>query len=348
MQPAPPTPAEFRELVEAAIRFRESTPWEQVADDQVFGVLDPEADEIGYASIVGQQGLTHGLTLFPGQSGLASLRRMQFELLPENRDDVLLEMRSLLCTYEPTTTLGSRDRLLLELAGFELRRGEVWPCFVSHEPGYGSWTVNGAEARLLTIALDQALLMARALAQDSLLLDRGHPGEFLVRTPVDLPASGAWTDCWMRPPDTRDIRASQLDELTSARLARLPRIADCEWEVDAMTGLGLFAERPSVRPCVLRTLTIIERGSGFMHNSDAFPAPDFVRDVARLFTERVLSIGYRPRRILVRDYDLRELLAEVAKSMDCKLLRVQYLPRIEAAQKLLREHMNERRDAASR
>ncbi len=115
-----------------------------------------------------------------------------------------------------------------------------------------------------------------------------------------------------------------------------------------MTGLGRLAERPSVRPRVLRTLTIIERGSGFMHDTDALPAPDFVRDVTRLFAERVLSIGHRPRRILVRDYDLRQLLAGVAKSMDCKLLRVHCLARIEAAQELLREHMNELRASQSR
>jgi len=348
MQPAPPTPAEFHELVEAAIRFREVAPWQHVADDQVFGVLDVERDEVAYASILGQQNFAHGLSLFPGATGLASLRRMQFELLPEDTDDILLEMRSLICVYAPTAGLGQRDRLLLELAGFELQLSEVWPYFISHEPGYASWTVSGAEARLLRTALEQALIMAQALAQDPTLLERGHPGEFLVRAPDDPPASGAWTEWWMRPPDTRDLRAPALDELTSARLSRLPRVTNCEWEVDAMTGLGHLAERPSVRPRVLRTLTIIERGSGFMHDTDALPAPDFVRDVTRLFVDRVLSIGHRPRRILVRDYDLRQLLAGVAKAMDCKLLRIQYLPRIESAQQLLRERMNARRAAALR
>jgi hypothetical protein len=337
MQPASPSPAELRELVEAAIRFRDAEPWSHVTDDQVFGLLDPEQDELGYVCIAGHSGLEQGLNVFPGPEGHRTLLRMQHEWLPEDTDDMLLVVRNILCTFMQPADLLDIDRQLLRTAGVAPRSGASWPQFISHEPGYASWTVNGAEARLLRAAFEQSLIVARRLERDPDLLERGMPGEYLVRAIDDEGAPGSWTDCWMRPPRTRDLRAPDLDDVTAGRLARLPLAENREWEVDAVTGIGRLAESAAVRPRVLRTLTVVERGSGYMHGAEVFEAPDFAAQVAGLFIRLVLSIGHRPRRILVRDYHLRNLLARAAKAMDCRLQRVLYLPLIERAQALLRE-----------
>ena len=342
MQPAPPTSAEIHALVESANRFREAAPWLHVSDEQVFGILDPEHDEIAYAVISGPPAIACGLSLFPGSAGLATLRRMQFELLPDDTDDLLIQTRSLICAFTSSETLEPRDRRFLEGAGLRLHRGESWPYFISHEPGYGSWTVSGAEARLFRIALDQSLVMAEAIMDDPTLLEQGSPGEFLVRVLEDESAIGAWSGRWMRPPDTRDLCPPKLDEVTAARLARMPFAEAREWEVDAVTGMGLLAEGESVRPRVLRVLTVIERGTAYMHDAEVLEAPEFNDRVAGLFVEQALAIGYRPRRILVRDYALRNLLARVARAMNSKLFRLQYLPLIEQAQTLLRERRRTR------
>ncbi len=327
----PPTASELRDLIAAALRFRDAAPWKTVADDRIFGVLDRTRGEIVYVSILGQGGLVRGLTLYPGARGLMTLNRIQFDRLPAEPDDLLVEMRSIVCMFVPAAMATPDDRKLLRESGVVSVRAKLLPQFVSYEPGYAPWTVSGAEARLLTICIDQALVMARELAADPDLLEVDHPARHLVRVPAGAPGEEEWVSQWRSRPLTRDVRPPGLDEVTLARLAQLRRDSTAEWEVDAFTGLGVIAETRSTRPRVLRTLMILDRSSNYIHAADPIEAPDLVAGVTARFARHALQIGCSPKRILVRDYTLRILLAPVAKAMGCKLLRLGYLPGIEAA-----------------
>lgn len=335
--PAEPSPIEARTLVDAAERFRRAAPWRRIRDEQVFGLIDPETNELALSVICGGEGLLRGLSLFPGTAGWTTLARMQFETFPEDTDTMLLETRWLSCHFVPRSILGRRDRDLLERAEHRARRASELPQFVSYEPGYASWSVSGAEARLLRMALEQSLVVAAAVREDPDLLLRCHPGEYLVRV-RDNTNPEHWTHTYRRPPNTRDIRSPALDELTKARLARLP-VSEREWEVDAITGAGHIAEHEGTRPRVLRTLVVLDRETGYMHGADAFEAPDFHQRVVELFIARVLAIGERPRRILVRDHALRELISVVAKALGSKLLRIHYARWLDEAEQSLRSAM---------
>jgi hypothetical protein len=331
MNLTPPTPSEFHDLVVAALRFRDAAPWKSVGDDQVFGILDRASDEIVYVSILGNGGLEFGVTLFPGGEGLKTLDWMQFDLLPADTHELLLQIRSIACVFVPSTRMTPQDRRLLREAGFTRGRAGLMPQFVSYLPGFASWTVSGAEARLLVTCMAQSLAMVRELAEDPDLLERGHPGEYLVRVPVGPPGEPEWVSRWLPRPITRDLRPPALDEVTLARLSQLPRAPLEEWEVDAITGLGLIAESPSARPRVLRSLMILDRKSLFIHTAEPIEAPALEATVTARFARQALRLGRSPKRILVRDYTIRRLLAPVAQAMDCKLLKVGRLPGIAAA-----------------
>jgi hypothetical protein len=331
MNLAPPTAFELRDLVEAALRYRDAAPWRTVADDQIFGVFDRERGEIVYLSILGQGGLVRGLTLFPGTQGLLTLDLIQFELLPTDPDEGLLRMRSIGCMFVPASMATPDDRKVVRDSGVACGRAKLLPQFVSYEPGYAPWTVSGAEARLLTTCLDQALVVARELAADPDLLEENSPRQHLVRVPAGALGEEEWMSQWRSRPLTRDVRPPALDEVTLARLAQLPREPMAEWEVDAFTGLGVIAESRTTRPRVLRTLMLLDRTSGFIHAAEPIEAPELEASVTDRFVRQALRVGHSPRRILVRDYTLRCLLAPAARAMGCKLLRLGHLPGIEAA-----------------
>lgn len=48
-----PSLDEWRALYEAAIRFKELAPWQWMEELDIFGILNPESGEIGFASIMG-------------------------------------------------------------------------------------------------------------------------------------------------------------------------------------------------------------------------------------------------------------------------------------------------------
>lgn len=122
------------------------------------------------------------------------------------------------------------------------------------------------------------------------------------------------------------------------RLRQLPRGPFDDWEGAAVTGLGTTSEGPRVRPQVLLALLVVERDTDFVLIADAIAAPRLEAEFGRRFVAQVLALGLRPRRILVNQIGLRELVAPIAKAMDGKLLGVQYLPGVDRASEDIHVH----------
>jgi hypothetical protein len=51
-----PTNEQWRRLYEAAVGVKELAPWEWMTETDVFGVQDPETQEIGFVSVMGALG----------------------------------------------------------------------------------------------------------------------------------------------------------------------------------------------------------------------------------------------------------------------------------------------------
>ena len=71
-----PTPEEWRRLYRAAAEFCRCGPWVWMADDELFGVCDPESGEVGYCSVMGQLGEVFALGVFLGAEGYSGYRRL--------------------------------------------------------------------------------------------------------------------------------------------------------------------------------------------------------------------------------------------------------------------------------
>lgn len=46
----------WRDLYEAAMRFKHLRPWETLYDSDIFGIRDPETGDTGYACVLGELG----------------------------------------------------------------------------------------------------------------------------------------------------------------------------------------------------------------------------------------------------------------------------------------------------
>lgn len=57
------------------------------------------------------------------------------------------------------------------------------------------------------------------------------------------------------------------DELTAARLGRLPLDERAEWEIALATGAGALQPTPSQRPELMLTCYVIDRVSSFIHHA---------------------------------------------------------------------------------
>src|SRR5215475_13478923 len=65
-----PTIEEWGRLYAAAGRVKEMAPWKWMIEDEVFGVRNPERDEVGFVSVMGAGGEHFAVALYQGAVAL--------------------------------------------------------------------------------------------------------------------------------------------------------------------------------------------------------------------------------------------------------------------------------------
>ena len=125
----------------------------------------------------------------------------------------------LMVSFEDRQLLDTPDRDISKAGGLMFRGRNAWPLFRSYLPGYEPRFLTAAEARRLTVALAQALLVAERLDENPALLPEPMPnGKYLVRVPTRGDGGAwQWRDSKRVPaPLPAGPRAAPLDE-TRAR-----------------------------------------------------------------------------------------------------------------------------------
>lgn len=63
---------EWDKLYKLAIRVKEIASWKWLTETDIFGVQNPEADEIGFVSVMGMAGEYYSIAVYLGPVGLYS------------------------------------------------------------------------------------------------------------------------------------------------------------------------------------------------------------------------------------------------------------------------------------
>lgn len=188
-----PTIVEWQALYAAADQFKKAKCWEWMAEDDLFGVKDPESDVIAFCCIMGAGGEHQALAAYLGPSGLNTYLELAD---PDNDNDAFDKMFSQKClmgSFEDRKMLEKEDLKIINDLGLRYRGHNQWPVFRSYEPGLFPWFINAAQCRFLTCIFQQALdVSLRARRIQNLL---GDPSQFnfLVRTPTGKQPF-SWTD----------------------------------------------------------------------------------------------------------------------------------------------------------
>ncbi len=333
MKTPTPTLEEYRQLYEAALAFKEEAPWEWMTEDQVFGVRDPETGEIGYASIMGMLGEHLALALYLGSAALEGFWRVARGLEQDN-PDFLLEIPQLQASFEDREVLRDEDRQVIKALGLRFRGRKAWPLFRSYVPGYFPWYVTPAEARFLTVSLEQTLVVTRRLKEDRALLAPLRQNRYLVRTQTPQ----GWMDEWLTPPPAPARPRPTVDEKRLAALRQLPR-QPFTLQVDLFVMPGYVQEQDDPRPYLGYNLMVVEAQSGMILGADLLtpkPTLDAVWDQAPTrFTNILARLRQLPGRVAVRTERIRDLLEPVMAALDIPVKVSRRLPALDEARAFL-------------
>lgn len=159
-----PTPEEEARLLRAVATVSKLKPWDQLNDDHLLGVEDPDTKEIGFVGCLGSLEDNYGVLVYRGAEGLLMLRT--FMALTEDLDDEdeeemaaasmeLLKIPQLQATLEAREDLADWDEELISRHKVKGMFKGMYPQFRSLRAGYLPWRLDGQETRFLTAVLEQ-------------------------------------------------------------------------------------------------------------------------------------------------------------------------------------------------
>ncbi len=335
-----PTNDQWRRLYEAAVLVRELSPWEWMTETDVFGVQDPETEEIGFVSVLGFLGEHFGVSFYPNPTALYDFWALE-EAGSEINPDALLEIPQLQASFEDRDQLDNRDRKVIKELGLKFRGRKEWPMFRSYRPGFLPWFLEAEEARSLAEVLDQLPEVAPRFREDRSLLVPEDEGSYLVRVAHQEGPRRVWEDTVMEvpPPEPVSIQI-KMDPGALESLQSLPQSGH-ELEMDLFMFPAPIQAEQGDRPVFPYMLLTVDAGTGMVVGTDLLePVPSLESmwgSVPLAVTRQLAALGLRPERLTVGSELLFGLLQPLAQSSRFELELAPYLPALCEAREALFE-----------
>jgi Domain of unknown function (DUF6930) len=332
-----PTMEEWGRLYAAAGRVKEMAPWKWMIEDEVFGVRNPERDEVGFVSVMGAKGEHFAVALYQGAVALHDfLALSEADSVETER---LLEIPQLQASFEGRGRLEKEDRDTIKNLGLKFRGANSWPLFRNYAPGMFPWFLTSSEARFLTTALEQLLVVAPQVRDDEDVLFGEENDEFLVRVPRVENARLVWEDKTMRVPEPELKKAAPapLDPQLLESLKQLPEVTNVI-EI-GLTMLPMPVREKKDRPFFPYLLMLVDASSGVILGNDMLqplPSLDAMRaEFPTKVAEHLLRLGVRPLRVAVRTETTARSLAPLADELGIRIKLSPKLPALDEAMEFM-------------
>lgn len=319
-------------LLQAVRKFKALRPWEWMADSDVFAVENPETHQVGYCSILGALDQIYALNVYPGSAGWDSYHQMKQSrqhvvagpsLLEGHR---LLNSQTCICAIlEDRHRLEPSDYQLIQAHNFRFRGNKAWPLFRSFQPGFVPWFVDSDEAHFLTLALEQAVLIAQRvrLNPDTLATKDGQDNHCLVR----VYRNAVWQDEWQPlPQPSNQLPTPHIDELQLARVKRANYNKQGTWETDCIPMPIVIEE--GRRPFYPWGCPVLGP-NGEAYQMEMLPLSDLARGVPYHLLKLIEQQQTRPQQLTIGSEYGYQLLKPIAEPLGIHCIQqdgLTYLP----------------------
>jgi len=166
-----PTMNEWKALYQAAEEFKKVAPWQWLWDADLICVKNPEDGITGYCSIMGRGGEHLALGVYLGDNGIRGFYDMLegAENIPGH--EIVHLQDCIICSFDDREFVEKDDMKIIKELGLKYRGKNEWPVFRRFEPGYYPWYISSEECRFLTVALQQALIIAIGIKKGTVVID---------------------------------------------------------------------------------------------------------------------------------------------------------------------------------
>jgi hypothetical protein len=322
----------WRALLEKAVAFNRLAPWQWMDDDEIFLVIDPETNERLYCSVIGALGQEHGMVVYIGDQGYKSLQYLLKQ--PYSEQDPVYTQRAVLISFADRNELSKEDYELLRSQGMTFRGKKQWPQFRSFVPGYYPWTISEEEAKLVTVALDQAFDVAQRVGEGELSLSSFPQDEkIFARIGEKREGTVVWRDDTV-PLDELEVeeKAPTYELLVDPKLIKMVKnIGQVYYgsiEFDAGYINRPVQDKRGERPYFPTFVLGVDVNTGFIIHNDLLPIENMAMRVQKSFLDMLLRLGKIPREIRMKK-ETKQMLAPVLRKLPIRTMEVMRTPATE-------------------
>jgi hypothetical protein len=328
----------WRDLFDAAARFRALELWKDLYDSDFLGIVDPQTGEFLITSILGNLGEVFALALYRGRAGVEFCRRVLELREGENLDpeELGFQQNALMAEFVKKSELDQVDQGVLASVTWPIgkRGGPRNVKFRSYRPHFYPWYVDAEEARLLTLGLDRAVAYHAWRAGGNLCVDATPQAVPTFKQGEPVTAPGAGWKLVTHPLPTFRVAGEEenLAALEQAcqriRAARFPAAGVWQLRVRPMPMPIADAERPFFASVGL----VVEAESGFVFGSEVMrPNGSEAQRRAEMLLKTIEAAEMVPNAVQVAEKDAEGALKAVCGLLKIPLKPQRRLPALEAA-----------------
>jgi len=327
------TPSDYKPLYALFGEIDRLAPWNWMEEIDLFGVQDPDTQEIGFVSVMGMAGERFAIGVYRGAEGLYGFHALQ-DQGPYLNPELLLNTPQLQASFEDREMLEKADRDVIKALGLKYRGRNAWPQFRSFRRGYAPWYLTSDEARFLTHVLGQVLEVAPRLRETPELLDVGRARDYLVRVAEPTESGLQWRDAVMEidPPTPMELTIKLEPGLYDA-VTKLPK-KRLKVELDVFMSLMAVGERHE-RPSYPYMLLMVEAESGYPIGVELLTPTGSVEQLwnesVNVIFQQFMKLGALPSEIHVNNDLLFGIFQAFGKQSKVKVKQVDWLPALEQA-----------------
>jgi len=316
---------EARPMYEAANRFKAQSSWKWMSSSHIFGVQDPESDQIGYCSIMGNGGEMFGMAVYFGGEGFNFL----VDLINGDIDQHPMYLQHcLLLSFDQRSELSAQEYKQLKQLGYSYRGRNAWPTFQLYEPGYVPCPIfSDKHMRFFATCIEQAIEVANEVRNEPDILFPEDGVHILTRVPSSRSSQRTWKSQWIAP--HLDHNNEAVDELTLPnefyieKIRRIPAKHDCLWEFG---NFHLpFATKDKERDYFPKVMLVTEPSSGLILHSTIESKQVSAQQCLNELVQLVLRLEYKPMRLVLSDTLLAQSLLPAMKSFDIEVFTTERL-----------------------
>lgn len=184
----------WKNLFEAAVRFRDQKPWKYFNNSHVFGVQDPNSDTIGWCVIMGSADTAYGMQVYQGDEGFEGYVNIMNSWMT-GMDPTLLSVsqKGLIFNLVNKDETDDVDEDIYQRLDYSFRGKNKHISFRRLDPGFYPWYLTDKQVVFMKHCLEQALQLVEMDQKNDVQVTTLKDGKLVVMVPEQMHDDLIWS-----------------------------------------------------------------------------------------------------------------------------------------------------------